>query len=523
MRNFLSLLAVLLSVAASSTAANAADCHALAKVALPETTILTAELVGGGKFTPPYGAPLTALPAFCRVSGILHPTPDSVIRFEVWMPEAGWNHRFLGTGNGGFGGSIYYGQLADSLKRGFATAGTDTGHQADAQDASWAYQHPEKITDFGYRAVHLTTERAKTIIDTFYGEAPTKSYFDACSDGGREALMEAQRFPADYDGILAGAPANNWTKMVAATIDVTKVFIGNPAGYISSVKLPAITAAVLAQCDAQDGLKDGVLNDPRSCHFDPATLLCKQGDELSCLTAPQVASLKKIYAGGADGAGNLIFPGLMPGDETHLWKSWLVGDGPNPSLYTQNYFRYMVFGDPIWDALTANVDAAVRAADAKTAEALNATDPDLSRFAARGGKLIVYHGWNDPAISPLNSVQYYEQVQAKMGAARAADFARLYMVPGMGHCAGGVGATSFGQLGLTTAKGPEFGIFDALEKWEEQDMVPGAIIATKYGNGKKVEMTRPLCPYPQVAKYDGNGDPSDSASFTCAAPVPSAR
>jgi len=517
-RNLHFLLAILLSVAAISTPAHAADCHALAHIALPDTTIVTAEPVVAGSFTPPYGARLTGLPAFCRVSGILHPTSDSVIRFEVWMPEKGWNHRFLGTGNGGFAGSIYYGQLGDSLKRGFATAGTDTGHQADAQDASWAYQHPEKITDFGYRAVHLTTERAKSIIDSFYGESPTKSYFDACSDGGREALMEAQRFPADYDGILAGAPANNWTKMVAATVDVTKVFIGNPAGYISSTKLPAITAAVLAQCDAQDGLKDGILNDPRTCHFDPAPLLCKQGDELSCLTAPQVASLKKIYAGGTDDEGHTIFPGLMPGDEAHLWKSWLIGDGPNVSLYTQNYFRYMVFDDPSWNALTASTDAAIHAADAKTAEALNATDPDLSRFAARGGKLILYHGWNDPAISPLNSIQYYEQVQAKMGEAKTADFARLYMVPGMGHCAGGPGAASFGQLGLTTAKGPEFGIFDALEKWEEQDMAPGSIIATKYGTAKKVEMTRPLCPYPQVAKYNGNGDPNDSASFACAAP-----
>ena len=434
------------------------------------------------------------------------------------MPEKGWNHRFMGTGNGGFAGSIYYGQLADSLKRGFATTGTDTGHQADAQDASWAYRHPEKVTDFGYRGLHLTTERAKTIIDAFYGEAPTKSYFDACSDGGREALMEAQRFPADYDGILAGAPANNWTRMLASSVDVTKVFIGNPAGYIPSVKLPAITAAALEQCDAQDGLKDGVLNDPRSCHFDPEKLLCKESDELSCLTAPQVASLKKIYAGGMDDEGHPVFPGLMPGDEANLWKSWLVGDGPNASMYTENYFRYMVFDDPRWDALSADTDAAEHAADAKTGQALNATDPDLSRFAARGGKLILYHGWNDPAISPLNSIAYFEQVQAKMGDAKTSEFARLYMVPGMGHCAGGPGAAAFGQLGITTAKGPEYGIFDALEQWEEKQAAPGAILATKYGAARKVEMTRPLCPYPQLARYSGHGDPNDAANFACVAP-----
>ncbi len=215
-------IAAILSTATFSISARAASCHAITTLVLPDTTIVTAERVTGGSFTPPYGAPLTGLPEFCRVSGILHPTSDSVIRFEVWMPEKGWNHRFLGTGNGGFAGSIYYGQLGDSLKRGFATAGTDAGHQADAEDASWAYHHPEKITDFGYRALHLTTERSKIIIDTFYGDPPTKSYFDACSDGGREALMEAQRFPADYDGILAGAPANNWTRLVSAGVDETQ-------------------------------------------------------------------------------------------------------------------------------------------------------------------------------------------------------------------------------------------------------------------------------------------------------------
>jgi hypothetical protein len=517
MRSLLFLPAILLAIAVSAPA-QAADCHALAQLALPDTTILAAEPILTGSFTPPYGAPLTGLPSFCRVNGILHPTSDSVIRFEVWMPEKDWNHRFLGTGNGGFAGSIYYGQLADSLKRGFAAAGTDTGHQADAQDASWAYKHPEKITDFGYRALHLTTERAKTIIDNFYGNPPTKSYFDSCSDGGREALMEAQRFPDDYDGILAGAPANNWTKLVSASVDESKLFVGNPAGYIPSVKLPAITAAVLEKCDAQDGLKDGILNDPRTCHFDPETLLCKQGDELSCLTAPQVASLKKIYAGGTDNEGHLIFPGLMPGDEVHLWKSWLVGDGPGVSLYPLNYFRYMVFDDPNWNALTADTDKAVHAADAKTAQALNSTDPDLSRFAARGGKLILYHGWNDPAISPLNTINYYKQVEAKMGDAKTAEFVRLYMVPGMGHCAGGPGATSFGQFGLPTTKGPKYGIFDALETWTEQGTAPDSIIATKYGAASKVEMTRPLCPYPQLAKYNGTGDPNDSASFACTEP-----
>ena len=514
----LPILALLLCAGALPASAQGADCPSLAKLALPDATVSTAELVSSGSVTPPYGGPVTGLPAFCRVRGILRPTSDSVIRFEVWMPVNDWNHRFLGAGNGGFAGSISYSEMGDNLKRGFATAGTDTGHQGDAQDASWAYRHPEKIVDFGYRGLHLTTERAKAIVSRFYGEPAKKSYFDSCSDGGREALMEAQRFPADYDGILAGAPANDWTDMLAATVNESKAFIGNPAGYISSLKLPAITAAVLAQCDAQDGLKDGILNDPRNCHFDPAALLCAGGDKLTCLTAPQVASLKVIYRGGVDDAGRLIFPGLMPGDESHLWKSWLVGDGPGVSMYTQNYFRYMVFNNPDWSALTADTDTALREADAKTAQALNATDPDLSRFAAHGGKLILYHGWNDPAISPLNTIAYYGQVQAKMGAAKTSEFVRLYMVPGMGHCAGGPGATAFGQFGLTTAKGPKYGIFDALEAWEEQGTAPAAIVATKNDDDDKVLMTRPICPYPQVAKYNGSSNPEDSASFACKAP-----
>jgi hypothetical protein len=509
---------VAVSAVALGGLARAQDCGSLAKLALPETTIVSAESVTGGTVTPPYGEPVTGLPATCRVQGILRPTPDSVIRFEVWMPQAGWNHRFLSTGNGGFAGSIYYSQMGGNVKRGYATAGTDTGHQADAEDASWAYQHPEKIRDFGWRGLHLTTLRAKQIVAKFYGKGPEKSYFDACSDGGREALMEAQRFPADYDGILAGAPANYWTHLVAAGVNESQVMLRNPGGYISSLKLPAITKAVLAQCDAQDGLKDGILNDPRQCRFDPETLLCRDGDALSCLTAPQVKTLAAIYHGGVDDEGKLIFPGLMPGDEADLWKSWIIGDGPGASLYTQNYFRYMVYNDPTWSVLTANTDDAVKAADANTAEALNSTDPDLSRFAARGGKLILYHGWNDPAISPLNTIDYYGQVQTKLGAAKTAEFVRLYMVPGMGHCTGGPGATAFGQFGLPTAKGPKYGLFDALQTWEEHGATPGAVIATKYDTAGKVEMTRPLCPYPQVAKYNGTGDAKDAASFACAAP-----
>ncbi|ADW67492.1 tannase/feruloyl esterase family alpha/beta hydrolase [Granulicella tundricola] len=517
MRSILIPLALLIS----SAAAHAATCASLAALSLPDTTITHAEAVPPGPLKPPYGDPIASLPAFCRVTGILRPTPDSEIRFEVWLPEKeapkgkpAWNHRLLDVGNGGFAGTIAYGQMASNLRKGYATAGTDTGHQAEAEDASWAYHHPEKIKDFGYRALHLTTQRAKTILAAYYGEPQKKAYFDACSDGGREALMEAQRFPEDYDGILAGAPANNWTGLLSAGVDVSHTVIAHPEGYISSFKLRAINTAVLNACDAQDGLKDGLLNDPRTCHFDPATLLCKSGDELTCLTAPQVASLSKIYAGGHDSTGNPIFPGLMPGGEAD-WRDWITGGGPSESRYMLNFFRYMVYDDPAWSPLAAAVDASVRTAHEKMAEPLNATNPDLAPFIAHGGKLLLYHGWNDPAISPLNTIAYYQQVVAKVGPAQAEAAVKLYMVPGMGHCAGGPGPSGFGQIGLPS---PGAGAIDQLQDWVETGKAPTSIIAAKYTADRKIQMTRPLCPYPQLAQYTGKGSTEDSTNFTCAAP-----
>jgi feruloyl esterase len=313
--------------------------------------------------------------------------------------------------------------------------------------------------------------------------------------------------------------------MLAAGVDVSQTIYTDPAGYISSIKFPAIAAAVLAACDALDGVKDGILNDPTRCHFDPATLLCKDVDSRTCLTAPQVASLKKLYAGGRNSHEATIFPGYAPGAEDGRggWVPWLIGNGPggsSSSLYMENYFRYMVFDDPTWNPLTAKVDNAIQTADEKTAHALNATETDLHGFQSRGGKLILYHGWNDPAISPINTINYYNGVLHAMGAPSAATFVRLYMVPGMQHCIGGPGPSSFGQLGTTTAKGSEHGMYDALEQWVESGTAPGPIAATKYVDdnpAKGARMIRPLCPYPQVAVYKGAGDSNDYANFDCEA------
>lgn len=502
----------------------AADCASLKNLRLADTKITLVEAVTSGVVEiADDGAPLRDLPAFCRVAGELRPTSDSRIQFEVWLPAQGWNGRLLGSGNGGFAGSIYYQQLAGYLKRGFAVAGTDAGHQAEGTDASWAYGHPERVKDFGWRAIHLTAERSKQIIDAYYGKPANKAYFDACSDGGREALMEAQRFPDDYDGILAGAPANAWSTMLAAGAGALQSLLNDPRAYVPDRKLPALQRASLAACDTLDGVKDGVIGDPAKCHFDPQVLLCKGDDSSNCLTQPQVDSVKKLYAGIKDEQGTAVFPGYSMGDETS-WKTWIVGEDPGASLssrFVQNYVRYMVTGDPKANVLTTSVDDLLRQSHEKEAADLDATNPDLSRFAARGGKLILYHGWNDPAISPGNTVAYVESVQRSMGKAKVESFVRLYMVPGIEHCGGGPGASAFGQFGMETAKGPKYGLFDSLEDWVEKGSPDEAVVATKFeagtNGGRKAAFTRPLCAYPKVARYSGSGDPNDAANFACVA------
>ena len=509
------LLSAALATLFCTLAAGASDCGSLTSAKLPDTTIETASVVPAGSFTPPYGSPLEGLPEFCRVAGIIRPTSDSEIRFEVWMPVSAWNQQYLGVGNGGFAGSIEFTQLGGNIKRGFATAATDTGHQAGGEDASWAYKHPEKIKDFGWRGLHLTTANAKQLVQLFYSAPAKHTYFDSCSDGGREALMEAQRFPDDFEGILAGAPANYWTALVAGGAANYQV-LHNPDAYISSMKLPAIHAAVMDACDGTDGVKDGIISDPAHCHFDPSVLLCKGPDSLTCLTAPQVGFLKTLYA------GSKVFPGHEPGAELGGggWEAWILGQGPGSgagSGFFQNYFRYMVYDDPTWNPFNATVDAAFHAASEKTAQALNSTDPNLQPFQARGGKLILYHGWDDPAIAPKNTINYYKSVEQKLGASDVSKFVRLYMVPGMQHCIGGPGPSMLGQFGTPTEND---GVFGALQRWVEDGKAPDEIIASKYhlvAGKSAVEMTRPLCPYPEVGKYKGSGDPNDHHNFTCTA------
>jgi Tannase and feruloyl esterase len=507
-------------------------CPGLARIELADAKVVSAETVPAGAFTPPASmAPWLAgdpsfyktLAAFCRAVVKATPSADSDIKIEVWMPAGGWNGKFWGKGNGGFAGEIDFRAMGAALGQGYATAGTDTGHSGGGTDASWALGHPEKVTDFGYRAIHSMTQIAKATIKAFYGSSPQHSYFASCSNGGRQALMEAQRFPEDYDGILAGAPANFWTHLLTKALADAQATTLDPASYISSGKLPAIATAVNAACDAQDGATDGVVNDPRRCPFDPATLLCKDRDSDACLTAPQVTALKKLYEGPHDSRGRLIFPGYVPGAEEGNggWGPWITGSAPGKSLlfaFGTGYFTNMVYERADWDYRKANIEQALKAAEDKTAQKLDATDANLTAFKARGGKLVLYHGWNDPAISALSTIDYYDSVVSKLGEQETDAFVRLYMVPGMQHCADGPGPNSFGQSGGPPYE-PRRNVLMALEQWVEKGRAPSTIVATKYVNddsAKGALATWPLCPYPQIAKYKGQGDSKDAANFVCA-------
>jgi hypothetical protein len=379
------------------------SCDKLSALTIPGAKIIFAQTVAAGTFAGPpaafTGRDLTAfyknVPAFCRVVAVAAPSADSNIRLEVWLPVSGWNGKLQGIGNGGFAGLIDFMQLGVAVSKGYAATATDTGHEGTPIDAAWALGHPEKVVDFGHRGIHEMTRIAKEAVHAFYGKTAQRSYFAGCSDGGREALMEAQRYPADYDGILAGAPANYWTALLSTAAWDTQALTLDAASFIPQAKIPALSAAVLAACDQIDGVHDGILNDPRQCHFDPATMQCKAGEDTDkCLTAPQGAALKKIYAGPHDSHGREVFPGFLPGAEDGPggWGLWITGPAPAKSLmafFGIGYFSDMVYEDPGWDYKTFRLEAGMKAAGEKTANALNATDADLTAFKARGGTLIL--------------------------------------------------------------------------------------------------------------------------------------
>jgi feruloyl esterase len=468
---------------------------------LADTTVTLAESSPPGAFQLP-GAP--PLPAFCRVAATLKPSLDSDIKIEVWLPSAGvWNGKYLAVGGGGWVGSINYGAMAAALQEGYATSSTDTGHTGGT--ARFAVGHPEKITDFAYRAVHEMTVKSKAIIASYYGHGgPRLSYWTGCSTGGRQGLMEAQRYPADFDGVVAGAPANNQIQLSAWRFALETAALKDPARVVPPAKAELLNRAVLAACDALDGVKDGFLSDPQKCRFDPSTLLCRRAGGEDCLTPPQLESVKHAYSPANTAAGERIYPGLVPGSEAG-W-ALLAALQPEPNVIDLGMFRLVAHQDPAWDWRLFDLDRDVMLAEQK-AGSITAVNPDLSTFQARGGKLLIYHGWNDGgsggAISPLNTLDYFSSVAARMGGQQDG-WLRLFMVPGMAHCGGGPGPNQFNAIA-------------ALERWRETGVAPDRITAYRVENNR-VTMSRPLCPYPQVAAYKGTGSTNDAANFACMAP-----
>lgn len=507
------------------------SCAGLAAKALPQSKILSAQLVPAGQLSISgvTVASFSSLPEFCRVVVESTPSSDSDIAIEVWMPLNGWNGRFFGTGNGGFGGALDYSQMANALLYGYAAAGTDAGHSSTAEtNASWALGHPQKVIDFGYRAVHEMTATAVALIQDFYNKAPAHKYFASCSDGGREGLMEAQRYPLDYNGILAGDPANNWTGLLANGAVDLLALTAKPTTYITAAKLPAITAAVLAQCNK--GVQTGYLNNPPACHFNPQTMLCKGAETETCLTQPEIATLQQIYSGAKASTGTTIFPGLTPGSEaaggSSGWAGWITGSAPGSSgmaEYVESYYADMVYSDASWTDKDFNLTESLAESLSTTGNEVNAVNPNLTAFYADGGKLILYHGWDDAAISPYNTINYYNSVVATLGQTIASKTVQLFMVPGMDHCEGGPGPTNFGAGGPgpdTAAYDEHHSIYKALEAWVEDGVTPQQIEtdgSTEY-NGQTLDISRPLCAYPLIAKYSGSGSQNLATNYTCAAP-----
>ncbi|MBV9581803.1 MAG: tannase/feruloyl esterase family alpha/beta hydrolase [Chloroflexi bacterium] len=471
-------------------------CASIRALSLPETTVEAAEIVPAGPYTtvpPGVAEPVVIdLPEHCRVKLVVAPQ----VNVEVWLPVDGWNGRFQGVGGGGLAGLISYPALARAVADGYAAASTDTGH-VGSSDALWSIGRPDLVEDYGHRAVHQMTLKARAVIEAFYGRPAHHAYWNGCSTGGRQGLMEAQRYPSDYDGILAGAPAINISVFHASQVWAAQHALVDPEDHISAEQYAAINRWVLDNWDAQDGAADGVIEDPRRVVIDYAAVQAAAN-----LSERQVATLRALYGGPVNAAGDSVHPGLMPGGETQ-WGP--VAGGPKPFPIGPLIYGQMVFEEPDWDWRTFNYDADLERAIAKLRDVMDALDPDLGPFKARGGKLILFHGWSDFGIPPGGTLRYYEHVvQTLGGPAAVEEFARLFMLPGVGHCRGGTGADQFDAL-------------TPLVDWVERGVAPEHIVASRVVDDQVVR-TRPLCAYPRIAHWTGNGSMDDAANFECVAP-----
>ena len=479
--------------------AQQAPCEALKTLTLPNTTITAATFVPAAAATPGRGGRGggAAMPAHCRVDAVLAPSSDSHIEMELVMPAEGWNGKFLAVGNGGWAGNIETGAIATGLARGYAAASNDTGHKGGS--GAFVVGHPEKVIDFGYRSMHEMAIQSKAIIQAFYKRAPTLSYYQGCSTGGRQGLMEAQRFPEDFDAIIAGAPVYNQVHLNESQVSLQVDMLKDPAKLVPAAKVKLFNDAVVAACDEKDGVKDGIVSDPRTCKFDPAVLLCKGGDGADCFTAAQVDSAKKAYAPVTTKSGELVYPGHSPGFEFG-WRIPTTAAAMNPLFADMP--KYLGRQDANFNLMSFDLDTDLALA-MKNGSMIESSDPNLAKFKARGGKLLMYHGWADPGPAPENTINYYTSVVKALGGSKQDDWMRLFLIPGMGHCGGGVSNSP-----------NSFDTLSALETWREKGTAPDQII----GSNTQAGLSRPLCPFPQVAKYLGTGSTNDAKSFVCSAP-----
>jgi hypothetical protein len=506
------LLAVFLPAPGAAYAAGSkpADrCLRLVLARHPGLEIVSARRVPAGEFTAGAGEAI-AVPDSCRIAGVARPTADSRIGFELWLPED-WNGRYAQLGNGGFAGNIDASALAAEIGRGNAAAMTDTGHTAGQFDASWALGHPERIVDYGYRSITATAGAAGKLIRDYYGRPARRRYFIGCSNGGRQALMAAQRYPGDWDGILAGSPAIGWTRQLATFAAIQHRLRASPENWIPADKLPAIQRSAIAACANASG-DHPVLSQARQCPPDAGRLVCRAAGP-DCLTAPQAATLQLIEAGPGNARGEPLFYGFdpraaaLPGN----WDRWILNpdpEAPSELAFATEAYRYLILDRPDWNIGEFNLDrdfalaSERRLAGRPLSAILDADDPDLGRFAAHGGKLVMYLGGSDALISPGAGLAYYLRVMLRMGASRTMSFARLFVVPEMQHCQGGPGPNAFGQAWVAPGLGVDarHDIRSALEAWVEHGRSPISLVAAKYEDDSKggaVVATRELRPYPQ--------------------------
>ena len=498
--------------------AKANSCENLASIKLPDGKITSATLVAAGEFTPPGaaggmgGSPVFRnAPAFCRVAVTLTPTPDSDFKIEVWMPAENWNGKLVGIGNGVWAGSISHSALAEPLARGYATMATDGGHTGNGMSAAFAAGKIERLVDFGHRAVHEMTVKAKTFIEAFYGRKEQRSLWVSCSTGGRQGLMAGYRYPNDFHGISSMAPANPMVDLMIQSMMTNYVTTKTPDSRLTQTQLTIANRAYIASCDEKDGVKDGIVSDPQSCNFDPRSLICRDGATENCLTAGQAESLREIYDGVRNArTGEKIYAGFEPGSE--MGMAMLVGNDPFPGAIS--FFRDLVFANPNWDFKTFDYDKDIEASRKYASAILDVPPGGMVKFLEGGGKLLLSHGWVDGLIPARGTVDFYQSLITNLKSEQLRDSVQLFMLPGVGHCSGGDGPSVVDMV-------------SEIDRWVETGKKPERIIASRPAAPAKpagkmgpataaIEpMTRPLCPWPQVAVYKGSGSTNDAANFEC--------